>query len=204
MAPMWDRIDPLAEKYYGISPYAYCGGDPVNRGDYDGREPTDSVDVRQNDSNFDIETAMSHTSIYLDWVGTRHEILETQPSMIKVPKTASRALSVAPVFVNLYNAKQAETAQEKKEAMNAAKWDAIGFACAETTSYTLSECGPFISFGAGAAVGLTVSNFGPKCEQTYDETKAFVEEKANDVRTTYKAAKIITKIGVQIYNRYFK
>jgi len=38
MAPMWDRIDPLAEKYYGISPYAYCGGDPVNFGDYDGRE----------------------------------------------------------------------------------------------------------------------------------------------------------------------
>lgn len=36
MAPMWDRIDPLAEKYYGISPYAYCGGDPVNLGDYNG------------------------------------------------------------------------------------------------------------------------------------------------------------------------
>ena len=36
MAPMWDRIDPLAEKYFGISPYAYCGGDPVNKGDYDG------------------------------------------------------------------------------------------------------------------------------------------------------------------------
>ena len=30
MMPMWDRIDPLAEKYYGISPYVYCEGDPVN------------------------------------------------------------------------------------------------------------------------------------------------------------------------------
>ena len=29
-----------AEKYYGISPYAYCGGDPVNLGDYDGESPT--------------------------------------------------------------------------------------------------------------------------------------------------------------------
>ncbi len=38
MAPSWDRIDPLAEKYYGISPYAYCGGDPVNFGDYDGEK----------------------------------------------------------------------------------------------------------------------------------------------------------------------
>ncbi len=33
----WDRIDPLCEKYYSISPYAYCGNDPVNRIDPDGR-----------------------------------------------------------------------------------------------------------------------------------------------------------------------
>ena len=33
----WDRIDPLAEKYYHISPYAYCAGDPVNAVDSDGR-----------------------------------------------------------------------------------------------------------------------------------------------------------------------
>ena len=40
MVPMWDRIDPLAEKFYGISPYSYCGGDPVNLGDYNGMIPT--------------------------------------------------------------------------------------------------------------------------------------------------------------------
>ncbi len=34
----WDRMDPLCEKYYNISPYAYCGGNPVNRIDPDGRE----------------------------------------------------------------------------------------------------------------------------------------------------------------------
>jgi hypothetical protein len=28
--------DPLSEKYYGISPYAYCAGNPVNLGDKDG------------------------------------------------------------------------------------------------------------------------------------------------------------------------
>ena len=38
MMPMWDRIDPLAEKFYGISPYYSCGGDPVNFGDYDGMD----------------------------------------------------------------------------------------------------------------------------------------------------------------------
>ena len=36
--PIWDRMDPLSEKYYSMSPYAYCGDDPVNAFDPDGRE----------------------------------------------------------------------------------------------------------------------------------------------------------------------
>ena len=41
----WDRIDPLCEKYYGVSPYAYCGNNPVNRVDPDGCDvhPADSI-----------------------------------------------------------------------------------------------------------------------------------------------------------------
>ena len=34
----WDRMDPLCEKYYDISPYAYCGNNPVNAVDPDGRD----------------------------------------------------------------------------------------------------------------------------------------------------------------------
>jgi hypothetical protein len=30
------EVDPLAEKYYSISPYAYCAGNPVKRIDPDG------------------------------------------------------------------------------------------------------------------------------------------------------------------------
>ena len=30
-------MDPLCEKYYDISPYAYCGGNPINKIDPDGR-----------------------------------------------------------------------------------------------------------------------------------------------------------------------
>jgi len=33
----WDRIDRKCEKYYDISPYVYCGGNPVNAIDPDGR-----------------------------------------------------------------------------------------------------------------------------------------------------------------------
>ena len=33
----WDRMDPLCEKYYSFSPYAYCENDPINSIDPDGR-----------------------------------------------------------------------------------------------------------------------------------------------------------------------
>lgn len=33
---LWDRMDPLCEKYYNVSPYAYCHNNPVNRIDYKG------------------------------------------------------------------------------------------------------------------------------------------------------------------------
>lgn len=36
--PSWTAIDPLAEKYYSISPYAYCGGNSINRIDPDGMD----------------------------------------------------------------------------------------------------------------------------------------------------------------------
>ena len=34
----WLTMDPLCEKYYSISPYAYCAGDPVNLVDPDGMQ----------------------------------------------------------------------------------------------------------------------------------------------------------------------
>ena len=32
----WDRVDPLCEKYYDVSPYAYCANNPVRYIDPDG------------------------------------------------------------------------------------------------------------------------------------------------------------------------
>ena len=34
----WDRVDPLCEKYYSISPYAYCGENPINAIDLEGKD----------------------------------------------------------------------------------------------------------------------------------------------------------------------
>ncbi len=38
VVPIWDRVDPLCEKYYNTSPYAYCGNNPVSSIDLDGRD----------------------------------------------------------------------------------------------------------------------------------------------------------------------
>ena len=35
---VWDRVDPLAEKYYNISPYAVCGDNPINYKDFLGED----------------------------------------------------------------------------------------------------------------------------------------------------------------------
>ena len=34
----WMVPDPLGEKYYGVNPYAYCSGDPVNYVDPEGQK----------------------------------------------------------------------------------------------------------------------------------------------------------------------
>ena len=39
----WHVMDPLCEKYYDVSPYAYCAGDPVNRVDING----DSISIAE-------------------------------------------------------------------------------------------------------------------------------------------------------------
>ena len=38
IVPMFTQQDPMAEKYYHLSPYAYCGGNPVKYIDLDGRK----------------------------------------------------------------------------------------------------------------------------------------------------------------------
>ena len=38
----WHVMDPFCEKYYDVSPYAYCAGNPVNAVDIDGRKIVDA------------------------------------------------------------------------------------------------------------------------------------------------------------------
>lgn len=49
MEPEWGRFttpDPMAEKYYDVSPYAYCLDNPMKFLDFDGQEPTEQEAAR--------------------------------------------------------------------------------------------------------------------------------------------------------------
>lgn len=49
----WHSIDPLAEKFYGWSPYNYCYNNPLRFVDFDGLQPRDKV------NKFGISISMS-------------------------------------------------------------------------------------------------------------------------------------------------
>ena len=51
--PMWTSVDPLCGKYYYISPYTYCAGNPINMIDPDGCRSYNVIDA---DGNVRIET----------------------------------------------------------------------------------------------------------------------------------------------------
>jgi hypothetical protein len=50
-------IDPKAESFYHISPYAYCAGDPVNLVDPDGFQPWE---IRNTWNDYYIKLYQSH------------------------------------------------------------------------------------------------------------------------------------------------
>ena len=53
----WPTMDPLCEKYYNISPYAYCANNPVNAIDPNGKEKLEVLDPKDKDNHGLIEAA---------------------------------------------------------------------------------------------------------------------------------------------------
>ncbi len=43
LSSRWTTMDPMAEKYYSVSPYAFCSGNPVNFVDWDGEDFTRKI-----------------------------------------------------------------------------------------------------------------------------------------------------------------
>ena len=62
---MFTTLDPSSEKYYSTSPYAYCGGDPVNRID-----PTGADWYKDSDGNYHWAERGGNITEGWTWVGS--------------------------------------------------------------------------------------------------------------------------------------
>jgi RHS repeat-associated protein len=70
MDAMWLSVDPLFEKYVGMSPYNYCAGNPVNFIDPDGMDYYSSTDENGNEV---IQWQDSEKAFYIDEDGNSWE-----------------------------------------------------------------------------------------------------------------------------------
>ena len=59
----WDRIDPLCEMYYNVSPYNYCLNNPVKNIDPNGEEPIEAITAAA--TTFVVEVGVDFFSNYL-------------------------------------------------------------------------------------------------------------------------------------------
>ena len=64
-AKHWLSVDPLSDKYPGISPYAYCGWNPINYIDPDGKEKISLLSISSNTSQ-NLITAYQNYPDYSD------------------------------------------------------------------------------------------------------------------------------------------
>ena len=99
----WTTPDPLAEKYYGISPYAFCNNNPVNFVDPDGRFPDIIWDVASIgmgiDSFLDNYRAGKYGAAIFDGVGIAVDVvaafIPVVPGGVGILRTGNRVLNIA-------------------------------------------------------------------------------------------------------------
>ena len=74
IVPMFTSIDRFCEKYYHMSPYTYCGNNPMNRIDVNG----DSIDYISENAGF--QEKVNEALEYLECMGCREEIRRLRES----------------------------------------------------------------------------------------------------------------------------
>ena len=103
LLPRWTTPDPLAEKYYSYSPYAFCNNNPVNFVDPDGEDPSLIWDIASIgfgiDSFRDNYRAGKYGAAIFDGFGIAVDVvaafIPVIPGGVGILRTGNRVLNIA-------------------------------------------------------------------------------------------------------------
>jgi RHS repeat-associated protein len=107
--PMFTTQDPLAEKYYSVSPYAYCANNPVNRTDPNGM---DIWEVNKQGQVKWIEESKTHVLYALDDKGKRtdNSINVTDRNILdQLTKSKEMKMTYSDGYVEKVDSREART-----------------------------------------------------------------------------------------------
>ena len=110
--PIWTGMDPLAEKYYSISPYAYCHNNPVNRIDPDGKNDKNGIKTEPNKINGVSISAQSTTG------GNEPRVIRSTPIKKLTPMQQAMKTSQSQPRGEIKDANQEKFKEMHNEAMN--------------------------------------------------------------------------------------
>jgi RHS repeat-associated protein len=82
--PRFTTLDPLAEKYYAVSPYAYCGNNPVNRIDPTGMDWFTDIDgTYQYNPDINKNNQAEKLKEGQTYIGVTHQIKDKNGKMME-------------------------------------------------------------------------------------------------------------------------
>ena len=116
LLPTWDRMDPLCETNFNISPYVYCKNNPINMIDLFGLKDYDIEDLENVWNDFDVNndrvnlpnvTVVYHT--FAGTIGFVMDFMNSSGQAAKVPKQVDAMFPNRLKSKTLWDAKQSFT-----------------------------------------------------------------------------------------------
>ena len=115
----WDRIDPLSEKYYNVSPYNYCHNNPVMLIDPDGKDDYYTSDGRFLGTNNEKTDYIYISDNYKQLKNGSYAI----NSRVALPESDISAKALSKIFTDIVKKMGCDVSKLDGGQINVLKWD---------------------------------------------------------------------------------